>query len=110
MTRKEKRRREKEMYENNRVVFTIIAICLIALTAIAIFETKRENNVAYEMKTKIVSKGDTLWSIAHYANDLSFKERDVRQIIDEIESLNELESSMIHPGQEILIPVSVPKN
>ena len=49
----------------------------------------------------VVESGDTLWSIASlYAPAGS----DIRATIHGIRTLSELESSLIHPGQKLLIP------
>ena len=49
----------------------------------------------------VVESGDTLWSIASlYASPGS----DIRATIHDISTLSGLESSLIHPGQKLLIP------
>ena len=46
--------------------------------------------------------GDTLWDIAaQHAGD-----RDVRQVIHQIQRLNGLDSAQIHPGQVLLVPTA----
>ena len=49
----------------------------------------------------VVEVGDTLWSVAGLHVD---RGQDVRSLIYEIRSLSGLESSLIHPGQILLIP------
>ena len=49
-----------------------------------------------------VRSGDTLWSIAEYVGP---DHADVRAVIAEIRDLNDLESSLIRPGQNLLVPV-----
>ena len=48
----------------------------------------------------IVESGDTLWSIARTVAG----ERDVREVIDDIQSLNALDSAAIEPGQVLELP------
>lgn len=48
----------------------------------------------------LVSRGDTLWEVASAVGS----ERDIRAIVAEIMELNALESSVIHPGQVLLLP------
>ena len=47
-----------------------------------------------------VAPGQTLWGIASEAADGG----DVRAMIDEIEQLNALDSSMLYAGQELFVP------
>lgn len=49
----------------------------------------------------LVSSGETLWGIAglHMADG-----EDIRSLISDIRRLSELDSSVIHPGQVLLIP------
>jgi LysM repeat protein len=49
-----------------------------------------------------VRSGDTLWSIAE---QVAPADADVRAVIAQIRSLNELDSSLIRPGQSLLVPV-----
>ncbi|MEY4458035.1 MAG: hypothetical protein RIS25_628 [Actinomycetota bacterium] len=55
--------------------------------------------VSFEYVT--VMPGDTLWTIAAVVAPDS----DTQQVIDDIRSLNQLESSVVQPGQRIAIPV-----
>lgn len=56
-------------------------------------------------KQVIVEDGDTIWKIAeiHKQDDT-----DIRKVIHDIGSLNELNDYSIKPGQVILIPIDVP--
>ena len=48
----------------------------------------------------IVNDGDTLWNIAQtYSTD-----NNIRRAIFEIEQMNDIRKSIIHPGQELKIP------
>jgi LysM repeat protein len=47
-----------------------------------------------------VLAGDTLWSIATLVNP----EADPRDVVEEIIALNQLESAVLTPGQEIALP------
>ena len=48
----------------------------------------------------VVQPGDTLWSIASSVDD----ERDVREVIDEIQQLNDLAGVDLVPGQVLQLP------
>ena len=52
-----------------------------------------------------VQPGDTLWEIAARATPV---EEDVRATVFVIKSLNELNSSIIVPGQRLRVPASAP--
>jgi LysM repeat protein len=47
-----------------------------------------------------VLSGDTLWSIATLVNP----EADPRDVVEEIIALNQLESAVLTPGQQIALP------
>jgi LysM repeat protein len=50
-----------------------------------------------------VNSGDTLWSIAE---QVAPEDTDVRAVVAEIRNLNDLESSLIYPGQSLLVPIA----
>ncbi len=79
------------------IVSMTIIVCIIS------FVMSMLTNVVFsaspvEYETIIVAEGDTLWSIA---NSL---EGNVRENIYTIKEVNNLESSMIYVGQELLVP------
>ena len=49
----------------------------------------------------VVQEGDTVWSIA---GELAGSEQDVRVVVDAIEELNDLEGSVVVPGQVLQLP------
>ncbi len=49
----------------------------------------------------VVEEGDTVWSIA---GELAGSEQDVRIVVDAIEELNDLEGSVVVPGQVLELP------
>lgn len=83
-------------------LYKIILIVMI-FSAILIpkgYRAKGNNTVKY---TKIiVYPGDTLWSIAAEHND---NKSDIRKLIYKIRTANNLESAIIMPGQELVIPI-----
>jgi LysM repeat protein len=78
----------------------IFAAGLLALSLCACNETKAseysETTVVY------VDSGDSLWGIAREHGDSRY---DARDVIDEIQKLNNLPDSTIYPGQKLKIPV-----
>lgn len=50
--------------------------------------------------TVVVSEGESLWSVV---GDRAY-DRDPRVVIDEVHTLNGMESSVVHPGQRLVLP------
>ena len=59
-----------------------------------------------QYKSVYVENGDTLWSIAKYEqeNNEYYKEKDIRDIIENIKYVNNLTSSTLENNQELNIP------
>lgn len=53
-----------------------------------------------------VASGDTLWTIAEELQSCNdyYKNKDIRYIISDIQSINNLESSSLYVDQELMIP------
>jgi LysM repeat protein len=75
----------------------IISAILISITGYA---AKGDNTIKY--KKVVVYPGDTLWSIASEHNE---NNSDIRKIIHKIRIANNLDSAIIMPGQELVIPL-----
>ena len=92
-------------YIKSKVRFTTFIASILIIFAImlgAIFGTTVSGasvTKAYYVIT--VEPGDTLWSIA---SEYGSNRNDVRKLIYEISNLNELETSNIYIGQQLLIP------
>ena len=54
-----------------------------------------------------VASGDTLWNIAEELQSTNnyYSNKDIRYIISDIKDINNLESSNIYSGQELMIPI-----
>lgn len=79
------------------IVFALVLI-LVFLTMNNVFAEDRD----FEMLALTIEDGDTLWDIASlYHRDLGMT---IQDYIFEIRSINELDSTIIHPGQSILVP------
>lgn len=57
-----------------------------------------------ETTVYIVQSGDTLWDIA---KGMQQPNEDIREIVFQISMLNNMDTSDIHPGQELLVPAEV---
>lgn len=57
-------------------------------------------------KTIYVANGDTLWSIAkeEKENNAYYENKDVRDIVNNIKTINKLSSSDLFTNQELIIP------
>lgn len=86
---------------NMFIIFTTIIITFI----ISLFIN---NNKAYSFtynepfKKVVISKGDTIWSIALENMPDGY---DVRKMVYEIREFNNLDDAIIHPGDVIKIPI-----
>ena len=87
------------------IVISTVVVALVLLLASSVMATSDSAGVAdtvpvaeYEVRS-----GDNLWDIAgrHTSAD-----RDIRNTIEAIKRLNHLESSTIHPGQVLEIPLA----
>jgi hypothetical protein len=52
-------------------------------------------------RSVVVESGDTVWSIA---GEVAGPDQDVRTVVDAIEELNDLEGSVVVPGQVLELP------
>ena len=59
-----------------------------------------------EFKEIYVSNGDTLWSIAkeEKENNPYYKNKDIRDIVNNIKSINKLNSRNLFANQKLIIP------
>lgn len=103
--RQRKRRRQQQRQQRNKRIFTT-TICLICLiTMICLINNsiqQRQANYHYETTTNyIVSKGETIWTIAQQFSD---NRHDTREVVYEIQKLSNT-TALIFPGQELTIPL-----
>jgi nucleoid-associated protein YgaU len=81
-----------------RILALLLIGCILAIPFAS--KAKSKGNINYEKV--VVYSGDTLWGIASkYTDD----NKDVRRTIYEIRKLNKLDSALINPGQELLVPI-----
>ncbi len=79
------------------VIISTMIVALVLLLASSVMAAGPEP----ETVDYLVHSGDTLWTIAE---DVASDGGDVRGLISEIRHLNDLESSLIVPGQKLLVP------
>ena len=82
-----------------------ITVGLIIFITLLLINTSFSHTETVCKKIYVIS-GDTLWSIAKYekTNNLYFENKDIRDIVDEIKCLNNLNSSNLKIGDELNIP------
>jgi LysM repeat protein len=79
------------------IISTVVAALVLLLASSVMAAGPEPETVDY-----VVRSGDSLWTIAAEIADAG---DDVRGLISEIRHLNDLDSSLIIPGQELLVPV-----
>lgn len=83
----------------------IIAIIIMSGSLNEAFSLAEDKPQLLEVQ---VEKGDTLWGIAQELNNTVFNhEYDLRHLIYAIEEANGLENAIIHPGQNLVIPLDL---
>lgn len=87
-----------------RSILIILGI-ILALSLIIAKASYSHGEKVY--KSIYVSEGDTLWNIAkeNQKNNVYYKNKDVRYIINDLMKINNLSNSNIRINQELLIPV-----
>mgnify|MGYP001814086949 CR=1 FL=1 len=83
------------------VIISTIVVALVLLLPSAFGATTGPPS-AVPTEDYVVRSGDTLWDIAAERTDVG---EDVRGTITSIRRLNDLTSSMIMPGEIIMVPV-----
>lgn len=86
-----------------RSIFIMIGIIM----CIALFLTNTSfSHKDTQYKTIYVSNGDTLWSIAKDEKSINsfYENKDIRDVVDSIKSVNKLKNSDLSINQKLVIP------
>ncbi len=107
-SRAESRTSELHLTRRGRVVVFMLALAAVLAFSVLIIGgsvATSEKGTPTPTETIVVGQGDTLWAIA---SDIAAEtgERDVRNVMAQIEDLNGLESGMLRAGQELRIPLA----
>jgi LysM repeat protein len=87
--------------KKNKLVKLVIVLSLLGLILLTL--TPKAQGVSNTKYSKIVVyPGDTIWSIA---TDYIDSNTDIRKLVYEIREVNKLNSAIITPGQQLLIPL-----
>lgn len=91
---------KKRTFRRIRSIILLILIVITITSFINNFNTKEKLFTRHQIYT--VVPNDTLWDIA---KNFNYYNEDIRQIIHEIKTSNNLKDDPIYPGQVIIIPV-----
>lgn len=79
---------------------TIIMLLVIFILMVMYFTASKSQGQSDHCREVIIEKGDTLWEIVLK----NYPHTDPRRKVAEIKNINNLEISMIYPGQKIRLP------
>ena len=89
-----------------KFVFSVFLILMVILVVSLFISNSTLSHTETSYKVIYVAKGDTLWSIAKEevsSNDY-YSGKDIRDVVDNIGSLNNLYNSNLKIGDELKIP------
>lgn len=91
-----------------KFVVSIITILTIVLSISLFTGNKVLSRANPEYRIVIVSQGDTLWEIAKSEQQSNeyYKEKDLRYIINDLKSINNLANSNLYNNQKLLVRIS----
>ncbi len=96
------RKRVQKNKVNQKVLFPII-FSLVFLVVFLMGSKFAISNEPLRTKDVIISRGDTLWSIAKTHYDI---QGDIRAYIHRIREFNDLTTAQIFPGQVLKLPLN----
>lgn len=86
-----------------RLLVTRLLVLAVAVTAVFLLLTSADaDQPAPPTATHVVEPGETLWELASTVAD---RGSDLREIVQDIQRLNQLDGATIHPGQRLQLPV-----
>ena len=84
------------------LAFAVVVACAVWLAAGSAATREEGGTPAVEIVT--VAPGDTLWDIA--SDTAAVTGGDVRGVMEQIQQLNTLDSSVVYAGQELRVPTA----
>lgn len=94
--------------KNFKRFVTCIMVLMGIITILSLFWANYSLSHTENIKTKTIyaSSGDTLWSIAQTEQKKNkyYENKNIKEIIEDIKSVNNLQTSNIYNCQELLIP------
>ncbi|MFW6001108.1 MAG: cell division suppressor protein YneA [Halanaerobium sp.] len=86
-----------------RVIIAVISVLILSFLIASLFSLIGFGENEQEYTKHQVEAGESLWSIAVFYNEDNI---DIRKAIYHIKKANNIESSAINPGEELIIPVN----
>lgn len=82
------------------------SILALIICLIIIFSKTTYSKVEIEYKENYIYKGDTLWAIAknEIENNKYFENKDIREVVNELKTINNLSTSSLYEGDKLKIP------
>jgi hypothetical protein len=84
-----------------RLVVFVLAFLVLAAIGVAFAGGSMATSEPEATETVVVEPGQTLWEIAAAASD----GRDVRDMVDHLADLNDLDTVVLDAGQSLAVPV-----
>jgi nucleoid-associated protein YgaU len=99
----ERRSRQREQLRWKRAVMPVLVALVLICSPLFARSVSRPRSVApvAPVTRVVVQQGDTLWGIA---TQYGPPREDVRSIVHRIQQANRLDTSLIHPGDVLLVP------
>lgn len=93
--------RIKDRKKFERFIFiTMMLIVLLTYVLVSLTTSYFVEGKSVTSNSIVVKQGDTLWSIAEKIDS----RRDIREIVYDIQQLNKMNDSNLHPGEKLYIP------
>lgn len=91
----------------NKKKFVRTMSILVILTSSLVLFAKSYSKGEIVYKENYIYSGDTLWSIAksEIKNNAYFKSKDIREVVNELETINNLGNTVLIEGEKIKIPI-----
>lgn len=82
------------------------SILALIICLIIIFSKTTYSKVEIKYKESYIYKGDTLWTIAknEIENNKYFENKDIREVVNELKTINNLSTSSLYEGDKLKIP------
>jgi nucleoid-associated protein YgaU len=103
-----KRKIHRASQRNLRLQVSLFLVIIFSLLVFTVFMEQADARSCSDSSQPVeivVKSGDTLWSIAHRIP--GSENSDTRKIIHVIKVKNNLTSSILHPGQVLIVPASI---
>ena len=92
---------------NMKKFLRTVSVLFLLIFGITLFTNITYSNAKIAYKEEIICSGDTLWTISkkEQKSNKYFQNKDIRDIIEEIKQINDLENLNLAVGQRIIIPI-----